>query len=84
MRQNGSDGYVFSLFLCLLELKLKKGSLALAHDKTWFGRRLCCLVIYTNPHNLPCICVSLGIKVKKRNLRTCQNMDGLEGVSVVW
>ena len=38
---------------------------SLEHVKTWFGRRFCCLVIYTNLHNLPCICVSLGIKVKK-------------------
>ena len=59
-------------FLLIVGIKGEKGSLA--HDKTWFGRRFCCLVIYANLHNLPFICVSLGIKVKKRNLRTCQNM----------
>jgi hypothetical protein len=58
MHQNGSDGYFFSLFLWLLELKVKKGSLA--HVKTWFRRRFCCLVIYANLHNLPCICIKMA------------------------
>ena len=35
----------------------KKGSLA--HGKTWFGRRFCCLVIYANLHRLPCICIKM-------------------------
>ena len=64
---------------------MKKGSLV--HDKTLFGRRFCCLVIYATLHNLPCICikmapmdtffhflVSLGIKVEKKKLGTWQNM----------
>ena len=37
---------------------MKKGSLA--HVKTWFGRRFCCLVIYANLHNLPCICIKMA------------------------
>ena len=36
---------------------MKKGSLA--HGKTWFGRRFCCLVIYANLHSLPCICIKI-------------------------
>ena len=63
---------------------MKKGSLA--HDKTLFGRRFCCLVIYGNLHNSPWIhqngsdgnrftfLVSLGIKVEKKKLGTWQNM----------
>ena len=47
-----------SLFFWVLELKLKKGSLE--HVKTWLGRRFCCLVIYANLHNLPCICVKMA------------------------
>ena len=69
----------FFTFLWLLILKVKKGSLA--HDKTWFGRRLCCLVLYATLHNLPCICIKmdptetvslflwvLELKLKKRSL----------------
>ena len=37
---------------------MKKGNLA--HVKTWFGRRFCCLVIYANLHNLPCICIKMA------------------------
>ena len=64
---------------------MKKGSLA--HDKTLFGRRFCCLVIYATLHNLPCICIIMapagtfftlllvaGNKGEKRKLSTCQNM----------
>ena len=64
---------------------MKKGSLA--HDKTLFGRRFCCLVIYATLHNLPCICIIMapagtfftfllvaGNKVEKRKLRTWHNM----------
>ena len=58
MHQIGSDGYLFSLFLWLLELKVKKGSLT--HVKTWFGRRFCCLMIYANLHNLPRICIKMA------------------------
>ena len=32
----------------------------LEHVKTWLGRRFCCLVIYANLHNLPCICVKMA------------------------
>ena len=53
----------FFHFLVIVGIKGEKGSLA--HDKTLFGRRFCCLVIYAHFDNLPCICVSLGIKVKK-------------------
>ena len=83
--QNGSDGYFFFTFLWLLELKVKNGSLA--HDKTLFGRRFCCLLIYATLHNLPCICIIMapagtfftlllvaGNKGEKRKLSTCQNM----------
>jgi len=63
---------------------VKKGSLA--NDKTWFGRRLCCLVLDANLHNLPCICIKIyqngsdgyffhflvivGFKGEKRKLST--------------
>ena len=56
-------------------------------NKTWFGRPFCCLLIFANLHNLPCICINSsdgyffpiflvigGIKVEKRKLRTWQNM----------
>ena len=49
---------IFFQFLVILILKVKKGSLA--HDKTWFGRRFCCLVIYATLHNLPCICIKIA------------------------
>ena len=64
---------------------MKKGSLA--HDKTLFGSRFCCLLIYATLHNLPCICITMaptgtffhflgivGVKGEKRKLSTCQNM----------
>ena len=70
---------LFFTFLWLLRLKVKKGSLA--HDKTLFGRRFCCLVIYATLHNLPCICIKIAptetvslflwvleLKLKKRSL----------------
>ena len=75
----------FFHFLVIVGIKGEKGSLA--HDKTLFGRRFCCLLIYVNLHNLPCICIKMaptgtfftfllvaGNKVEKRKLRTCQNM----------
>ena len=74
MHQNGSDAYFFH-FLVIVELKVKKGSLA--HDKTWFGRRLCCLVLYANLHNLPCICIKMaptGTFFIFLVIRTWQNM----------
>ena len=37
---------------------MKKGSLA--HGKTWFGRRFCCVVIYANLHSLLCICIKMA------------------------
>ena len=84
---------LFFTFLGLFELKVKKGSLA--HDKTWFGRRLCCLVLDANLHNLPCICIKIAptetvslflwvleLKMKKEAWNMAKH--GLEGVSVVW
>jgi len=75
----------FFHFLVIFRIKGKKGSLA--HDKTLFGRRFCCLVIYATLHNLPCICIIMapagtfftlllvaGNKGEKRKLSTCQNM----------
>ena len=88
MRQNGSDGYFFNIFchfLVIVGIKGEKGSLA--HDKTLFGRRFCCLVIYANLHSFAVymhqngsdrnrftFLLSLGIKVEKRKLSTWQNM----------
>ena len=57
MHQNGSDRNRFT-FLLSLGIKVEKGSLE--HVKTWLGRRFCCLVIYANLHNLPCICVKMA------------------------
>ena len=45
---------LFFHFLVIFRIKGKKGSLA--HDKTLFGRRFCCLVIYATLHNFLCIC----------------------------
>ena len=87
MHQKGSDGNFFR-FLVIVGIKGKKRTLSrLAHDKTWFGRRFCCLVIYATLHNLPCICIKkapmgtfftflwlLELKVKKGRLahdKTC-------------
>ena len=55
-------GTFFVTFLWLLKLKVKKGSLA--HDKTLFGRRFCCLVIYAHFDNLPCIYASKWLRQK--------------------
>ena len=95
MRQNGSDRYFFH-FLLIVGIKGEKGSLA--HDKTLFGRRFCCLVIYANHHNLPCICIEIaptgtfftfllvaGNKVEKGSLENVKTWFGRRFyVSVVW
>ena len=73
-------------FLVIVEIKnLKKGSLE--HGKTWFGRRVSCLVISASLQNLPCTCIKLAptgtfvtflviveIKIWKGKLRTWQKM----------
>jgi hypothetical protein len=48
----------FFHFLVIVGIKGEKGSLA--HDKTLFGRRFCCLLIYVNLRNLPCICIKMA------------------------
>ena len=83
MHQNGSDGYFSFTFFLVAGIKVEKK----LRTKTWLGRRFCCLVIFANLHNLPCICVKMaptgtffrflvivGIKGEKRKLRTCQDM----------
>ena len=47
----------FFHFLVIKGIKGEKGSLI--HHKTLFGIRFCCLVIYANLHNLPCICIKM-------------------------
>ena len=60
MHQKGSAGYFFH-FLVIVGIKGEKRTLSrLAHDKTWFGRRFCCLVVYATLHNLPCICILMA------------------------
>ena len=60
MNQKDSDGYFFH-FLVIVGIKAEKRTLSrLAHDKTWFGRRFCCLVIYATLHKLPCICIIMA------------------------
>ena len=78
MHQNGFDGYLFFNFLVVAGIKVEKER-SLELGKTWFGRRFCCLVIYANLRNLPCILfftflVILGNRVEKKKLRTWQNM----------
>ena len=86
----------FFHFLLIVGIKGEKGSLA--HDKTLFGRRFCCLVIYANHHNLPCICIEIaptgtfftfllvaGNKVEKGSLEHVKTWFGRRFyVSVVW
>ena len=51
----------FFNFLVIVGIKGEKRTLSrLAHDKTCFGRRFCCLVIYATLHNLPCICIIMA------------------------
>ena len=84
MAPTGTFFISFFHFLVIVGIKGEKGSLA--HDKTLFGRRFCCLVIYANlqfavymhqncsDRNRFTFLLSLGIKVEKWKLRTWQNM----------
>ena len=67
----------FSLFLGLLQLKVKQGNLE--HGQTLFGRRVCCFVISANLHNLP----RIGIKMTKMAQRVLFSLFlGLLGLKV--
>ena len=88
MHQNGSDGYFSFTFLLVAGIKVENSKLRTCQNMAWKG--FCSLVIYTNLHNLPCICIKIyqngsdgyffhflvivGIKGEKRKLSTWQNM----------
>ena len=81
MHQNGSDGYFSFTFFLVAGIKVENSKLRTCQNMVWKG--LCCLVIYANLHNLPCICIKMaptgtcfhylvivGIKGEKRKLST--------------
>ena len=75
----------FFTFLVIVGVKGENKKLRTCQNMVW--KHLCCLVLFANLHNLPCICITMapagtfftfllvaGNIVEKRKLRTWQNM----------